>query len=176
MTLPTQCPLCFARQDKQAVVTTHVYGDTERVGRAFFHCHNCDVRYQYPPLTSEEEARFYAAEFEGFMAGRAAKGGGWQKAEEHILLNEATRLRRMKYLSPHLLDGASILEVGCSSGFMLFPLVKSGYACTGIEPSGVFSEYVKGRNLPVYASLDDLQKSFSIAQFDIILHFFVLFL
>jgi SAM-dependent methyltransferase len=174
VTLPIQCPLCFAKQDKQTVVTTHVYGDSERAGRAFFHCNHCDVRYQFPRLTPEEDDRFYACEFEGFMERRTVNGGGWRRAEEHISINEATQLRRMKYLRPQLPDAARILEVGCSSGFMLFPLVKSGHECTGIEPSGVFSEFVKNRDLPVYASLDGLQKSCPTAQFDIILHFFVL--
>jgi len=157
----------------QAVVTPHVYGSQKREC-AFFHCQACDVRYQYPGLTPEEEARFYAAEFEGFMAGRAGDEGGWEKAEDHIKANESTRLRRMKYLKPLLSEKSSVLEVGCSSGFMLFPLSEAGHDCTGVEPSGVFSEYVKSRNLPVYESLKSLQELNANHQFDVILHFFVL--
>jgi SAM-dependent methyltransferase len=80
----------------------------------------------------------------------------------------------MKYLAPHLTAGSSLLEVGCSSGFMLFPLDQAGHTCTGIEPSGVFSEFVKNRGLTVYDSLTLLQESKPKAQFDVILHFFVL--
>lgn len=174
MALPKNCSLCHAGGEKQAVVTPHVYGDSEGRGHAFFHCEACDVRYQYPGLTQEEEARFYAAEFEGFMASRAGNKGGWHKAEEHLVANEPTRLRRMKYLVPHLAGRTSLLEVGCSSGFMLFPLAEAGHACTGIEPSGVFSEFVKNRGLAVYDSLSQLQESAPAARFDVILHFFVL--
>lgn len=173
MPLPNTCPLCGAGSEKQKVVTPHVYGDKEHI-RAFYHCHGCDVRYQYPALTPEDEARFYAAEFEGFMAGRSGVSGGWQGAESHIRVNEATRIRRMKYLVPHISKGASILEVGCSSGFMLFPLKEDGHECVGIEPSGVFSEYVRNRGIVVYSSLEDMKKHEPGRQFDIIQHFFVL--
>ncbi|GBL32934.1 ubiquinone biosynthesis O-methyltransferase [Methylophilaceae bacterium] len=108
------------------------------------------------------------------MAGRAGSAGGWQKAEEHIVANELTRQRRMKYIERHLRAGASILEVGCSSGFMLLPLSESGYSCAGVEPSGVFSEFVKSKGLTVYDSLDNLIKSGPNELFDLILHFFVL--
>lgn len=173
MPLPEKCPLCQAGRETQTVVTPHVYGRTGQ-GHAFFHCQDCDVRYQYPGLTPEEESRFYAAEFEGFMAGRAGNKGGWDKAEDHIRANEPTRLRRMKYLEPLLAKGASILEVGCSSGFMLFPFAEAGHDCVGIEPSGVFSEFVKSRGLPVYESLGQLQQLNPKLQFDVILHFFVM--
>ncbi|MDD5298978.1 MAG: class I SAM-dependent methyltransferase [Gallionella sp.] len=173
MALPEKCPMCLAGREKQSVVTPHVYGGNVR-GHAFFHCQDCDVRYQYPGLTPEEEVRFYAAEFEGFMAGRAGNKGGWDKAEDHIRANEPTRLRRMKYLQPILAKGASLLEVGCSSGFMLFPLAEAGHDCVGIEPSGVFSEYVKERGLPVYESLNQLRQLAVRSQFDAILHFFVM--
>jgi 2-polyprenyl-3-methyl-5-hydroxy-6-metoxy-1,4-benzoquinol methylase len=172
MPLPEKCQLCGAGLGSQAVVTPHVYMGEGM--RAFFHCDACDVRYQFPVLTPDEEARFYAAEFEGFMASRSGNKGGWHKAEEHIVANETTRQRRMKYLVPHLPEGASLLEVGCSSGFMLYPLVQAGHACTGIEPSGVFSEFVKNRGLVVYDSLTSLQAFAPKARFDIILHFFVL--
>ena len=172
MSLPDTCPLCGAGRDKQKVVTPHVYGDKEH-SKAFFQCLGCDVRYQYPTLTPEEEARFYSAEFEGFMAGRSGASGGWQEAEKHNLANEATRIRRMHYLKPLVTKGASVLEIGCSSGFMLFPFAEAGHDCVGVEPSGVFGEYVRGRGLTVYDSLDQLQKATPKPQFDVILHFFV---
>ena len=174
MSLPDKCPLCAAGRASQSVVTPHVYGGSVRQGNAFFHCEACDVRYQYPGLTPEEEARFYAAEFEGFMASRAGDKGGWLKAEQHVSANESTRLRRMKYLAPYLKSPVDVLEVGCSSGFMLYPLSESGHRCTGIEPSGVFSEFVKTRGLPAYQSLDQLRQHAPEARFDLILHFFVL--
>lgn len=173
MALPDKCPLCSASRELQSVVTPHVYG-CGGGGRAFFHCNVCDVRYQYPGLTPEEEARFYATEFEKYMAGRTGNKGGWDKAEDHIRVNETNRLRRMKYLEPRLGKGTTILEVGCSSGFMLFPLANIGYDCVGIEPSGVFGAYVKGHGLPVYKSLDQLQRQDPERRFDIIMHFFVL--
>ena len=173
MALPEHCPLCRAGLAEQSVVTRHVYGGGDR-GHAFFHCGRCDVRYQYPGLSAEEEARFYAAEFEGFMATRAGSQGGWQKAEDHVRANEPTRTRRMKYLAPVLREGASVLEVGCSSGFMLYPLADAGHGCVGIEPSGVFGEWVKSRGLEVHESLEAMQQSNPARRFDIILHFFVL--
>jgi SAM-dependent methyltransferase len=173
MALPDRCPLCSAGLEAQSLVTRHVYGDGS-ASRAFFHCESCDVRYQFPGLTPDEEARFYAAEFEGFMASRSGDAGGWLKTEQHLLANEPTRLRRMKYLSPYLGEAADILEIGCSSGFMLYPLSASGHRCTGIEPSGVFSAFVKGRGLPVFQSLELLQRHEPQARFDLIQHFFVL--
>jgi SAM-dependent methyltransferase len=174
MSLPTQCPLCSAPASQQGVVTAHVYGDSSK-SRAFFRCQDCDVCYQFPPLTAAEEVRFYAAEFEGFMAGRSGAEGGWQGAETHIRANEATRCRRMKYLDPLLQTEPRmrILEVGCSSGFMLLPL-RSAHGCVGIEPSGVFSEYVRSQGIPVYGSMDAASDFEGDRPFDLIQHFFVL--
>lgn len=174
MSLPERCPLCLAGREEQSVVTSHVYGDVNLPTRAFFVCQSCDVRYQYPALNPADEERFYAAEFEGFMAGRAGKDGGWLRAEEHVTTNEKTRQRRMRYLGPYLTGSLSVLEVGCSSGFMLYPLASAGHHCVGIEPSGLFGEFVKNRGLAIYSSLNELQRSLPTAEFDIILHFFVL--
>ena len=173
MALPPNCPLCHADLKFQEVVTRHVYGD--RSGNsAFFHCLNCDVAYQYPGLTPEEEAKFYTAEFEGFMASRSGAAGGWQGCESHIKANETMRVRRMEYLCKHLPTQASILEVGCSSGFMLYPLIEDGHSCVGVEPSGLFSEFVRSRCIPVFASLEELISKEPTKRFDIIQHFFVL--
>jgi len=173
MSLPAGCPLCGAAAVEQGVVTRHVYGDREGK-RAFFHCAGCDVRYLYPGLSAEQEARFYASEFESFMAGRAGAAGGWGKVEDHVRANEPNRLRRMLYLAPRLLAGARVLEIGCSSGFMLAPLIETGHECVGVEPSGAFGEYLRSRGVEVYGSLEQLSAARPTARFDLVLHFFVL--
>jgi SAM-dependent methyltransferase len=173
MAIPNNCPLCNAGKNHQIVVTSHVYGDNSN-SRAFYHCLLCDVRFQYPSLTPEEEVKFYNSEFESFMTSRSGDGGGWQGAESHIHSNESTKKRRMKYLSPHIIPEANILEIGCSSGFMLFPFYENGHDCIGIEPSGFFSAYVKNRGIEVFNSLEQLSIERPGKKFDIITHFFVL--
>lgn len=174
MGLPEKCPLCEAGPEVQDVVTAHVFGAPNNRSHAFFRCGACDVRYLHPGLSPEDEERFYASEFEGFMASRSGQAGGWHRAEEHIIANESTRLRRMKYLEPYLTQVKDVLEIGCSSGFMLLPLATEGKVCTGVEPSGIFGEFVLGRGLSVYPSLDALLREKRACRFDIILHFFVL--
>ena len=173
MALPNNCPLCSSSRIFQSVVTTHVYGD--KTGkRAFFHCEKCDVRYQFPGLTEDEEKQFYVAEFELFMADRTGEKGGWNNAKDHIYANEDSRLRRMKFLNSHLIGNSDILEIGCSSGFMLWPLKKLGHQCFGVEPSGLFSDFVSSQGIDVYHSVEELENSEVDIQFDLILHFFVL--
>lgn len=169
MALPTHCPLCSADHQRQRVVTAHVYGATRPT--AFFHCDACDVNYAWPRLTPQEEKAFYAAEFSGFMAGRSGSSGGWEQPERHVTLNEPQRLRRMKYLEPLLRPGMRVLEAGCSSGFMLYPLALQGCRCTGIEPAGVFGDYVRSRGIECH---DDLAALPAGERFDLVMHFFVL--
>jgi SAM-dependent methyltransferase len=173
MALPTNCPLCEADATHQQFVTAHVYG-AEAGSRAFFHCDVCDVRHLYPRLNAQEERQFYASEFENFMAGRAGDAGGWKRVEDHIRANEPTRVRRMRYLAEHLSAGVRVLEVGCSSGFMLHPLLAAGHPCVGIEPSGAFGDYLRSRRLEVYPDLAGLRASRADERFNLIMHFFVL--
>ena len=172
--LPSQCPLCGSGNELQDVVTSHVFGAPQNRKSAFFHCHACDVRYLFPGLTPEEEICFYAAEFEGFMASRSGLAGGWHQAEEHIRANEPTRNRRMKYITPHLHSARDLLEIGCSSGFMLHPLAERGLNCVAIEPSGVFGDYVRSQGIATFPSLEVLLENEGRCQFDLIMHFFVL--
>lgn len=173
MSLPTRCPLCAAGDDRLTVVTPHVYGD--RGGRAFFRCGACDAIFLHPGLSPEEERKFYAAEFEGFMSGRSGDSGGWSQPEKHIAANQATVARRMRYLTEVLPARGRVLEVGCSSGFMLYPLADAGYECVGVEPSGVFRDYLRERKVTCHDSLDALRSSSPAdGSFDVIMHFFVL--
>ena len=173
MPLPKECQLCNQSSKEQLVVTRHVYGDKTKE-RSFFRCSACKVIYQYPPLTQQEEEQFYLNEFESFMSSRSGEEGGWMQAENHIKANEKTRIRRMKYLSKFIESNSRILEVGCSTGFMLWPLKESGLDCVGIEPSGVFSNFVQERGLEVYESLEEFSNHNSDQKFDLIMHFFVL--
>jgi len=174
MSLPTNCPLCNSAQEKQFPVTKHVYGQKKGGLHSFYYCDVCDVRYLYPTLSQDDEVRFYSKEFEKFMETRSGKDGGWAKSEDHIKANEPTRVRRMKYLNPYFGTNKDILEVGCSSGFMLFPFLNKGHNCIGIEPSGIFSDYVQNQGINIYSSINDLIEARSEMLFDIIMHFFVL--
>lgn len=172
MSLPTRCPLCAAAGDRISVVTPHVYGDAG--GRAFYRCGACEAIFLHPGLSPEEEHRFYAAEFEGFMKGRSGDAGGWTQPERHIAANQSTVSRRMRYLKDVLPPRGRVLEVGCSSGFMLYPLIEAGYDCAGIEPSGVFRDYLRARQIACHDSLDALRSAEPAGGFDAIMHFFVL--
>ena len=166
------CPLCKSEQKNIKKIAPNVYGD--KTGkRAFFLCDKCDVRYLFPRLNQKEEKFFYKKEFEKFMHKRSGNSSGWLKTEEHISNNQQVFKRRLKYIKPYLNSEDSILEVGCSSGFMLYPFIKNGHDCVGIEPSGVFSKYLRKRGINTYDSLETFTKS-NKKKFDLIIHFFVL--
>ncbi len=150
-----------------------VYGDDS--GRAVFVCAVCDVRYLFPGLTPDEEQRLYAAEFELFMANRSGPDAGWDGPERHITVNEAQRRRRMRHLAAMIEPTSRILEVGCGSGFMLYPLAAEGHECVAIEPSGIFSEYVLSRGIRCFRAVDELLDSGTVAgSFDLVLHYYVM--
>ena len=175
MALPSLCRLCHASIEAQSVATAHVFEG--RQGQAFFQCHQCGVYYQYPPITPEEEKKFYAMEFEKFMACRSGLSGGWQSPEEHIQANASQLERRFKYLSQVLPTNAAlnICEIGCSSGFMLYPLKEKGHEVMGVEPSGVFGDFLKSQNISFVSDLDELfDRNEPRQRFDLLLHFFVL--
>jgi SAM-dependent methyltransferase len=172
MSVPQRCPLCTAGPDRQSAVVGQVYGGADQ---AIFHCSQCDVRYLHPGLDASEEARLYAAEFESFMVNRAASDAGWEAPEQHIKANEGQRLRRMGHLAAVLKPRSRILEVGCSSGFMLYPLVADGHQCVAIEPSGVFSDYVCQRGLSCFPSVEAMTAAGEAkGGFDLILHYYVM--
>ena len=111
------------------------------------------------------------------MSSRADKSGGagWLDPKKHAIENEFQRVRRMAYLEALLpKKGGSILDVGCSSGFMLYPLEKRGFDCVGVEPTPSSCEYVNSRGIPCYENIRDLLKIKKFESgFDLIMHFFV---
>ncbi len=169
MSLSINCPLCKNLNSTITVVTKHVYG---REGSAFYLCNSCEVIFQYPMLSEKDEKIFYKKEFENFMQKRTGKKNSWTKIDEHLKINEDNKQRRYNYLKKFTKGKNKILEIGCSSGFMLYDLKNKGNTCHGIEPSGFFQNYLKKNKIKLFPNMKKLiqQK----ASYDIIMHFFVL--
>ena len=169
------CLLCNAGLDFISLIPVEVY---EGEGRhKVYNCRKCDIRFLYPGLNAEDEKKFYAKEFEKFMVKRSASDAGWAKPEDHIAANQVQVVRRMSYLEGLLPKSKKvrILEVGCSSGFLMYPLAEKGHECIGIEPSGVFSEFVRNQGLACYENLEDMyEDGLGVNGFDLIMHFYVL--
>lgn len=128
--------------------------------------------YLYPPLKENEEAKFYRAEFEKFMARRAGKDMDWSGPEKHFQSNQREVKRRMPFLQLYLKKGGRALEIGCSSGFMLSALKKKGLEVYGLDPSGGFVEYVRSKGITVFNDFEELKKCRGL-KFDLIIHYFV---
>ncbi|ADR35057.1 Methyltransferase type 12 [Sulfuricurvum kujiense DSM 16994] len=164
------CRICKAEENLQSVRADYVFGGSEHY--KFWECRSCKAIYMDPKLTPEEEKHFYKKEFEKFMAQRVGDHRDWSNAENHIKTNQDQVERRWKFLSPHLKPGLELLEIGCSSGFMLDAFHTAGLQCTGVEPSGEFLEFLQKKGYRAYESLEELTKN-DPKQYDLISHFFV---
>jgi SAM-dependent methyltransferase len=165
------CRICDAAEEDQAIRADFVFGGNEE--HNFWHCQQCDAVYLYPAPSAEEEAIFYKREFEEFMSTRSNGERDWSGAEAHIKTNQDQVFRRWKFLEGHLSPQKSLLEIGCSSGFMLNAFRDHGLQCTGVEPSGEFVQFLEQNGYSAFNSLDELQQQKPQARFDLIVHFFV---
>jgi len=170
--VPKDCRLCHASLKTPEGVGDVVYGGTGK--QKFYRCPECDVAFLYPPMNEEEEKRFYAGEFAKFMERRTGGDFDWSGPEAHIKSNRGQYIRRLRFFEDLIPQSKKVLEVGSSSGFMLFPLKEKGLHVTAIEPSGGFTTFLKSRDIDVYDSLDSLEKTAPRERFDLIMHFFVL--
>ena len=108
------------------------------------------------------------------MSRRSGSERDWSSAEEHIRTNQDQVKRRWHFLKEYLEPGQDLLEIGCSSGFMLNAFRDFGINCTGIEPSGEFIEFLS-KNLHIaYPNIQELSHQIPEKRFDLIVHFFVL--
>ncbi|MBA7468768.1 Ubiquinone biosynthesis O-methyltransferase, mitochondrial [subsurface metagenome] len=168
--IPKSCRLCGASQESQIIRAATVFGG--RAEHNFWQCRSCDAVYLYPVPSIEEETYFYKKEFEKFMSSRSGQERDWSNAEAHIQTNQDQVSRRWKFLAPFLEPGMDILEIGCSSGFMLNAFREEGLHCVGIEPSGEFIEFLHSNGYETYQTLELLKESHS-EPFDLVVHFFV---
>jgi SAM-dependent methyltransferase len=158
--------------EKQNERAPYVFGGSDE--HSFWECSTCGLVYLYPLLTAEQESKFYAQEFEKFMETRAGTERDWSGPEAHVETNQDQVKRRSHFLKDSIEVGADILELGCSSGFMLDYYVSLGANVIGIEPSGGFAKFLAAKNYSVFESLDDLQLEMPNKKFDLITHFFVM--
>lgn len=165
------CRLCEADPDQQRIRANCVYGGEDF--HEFWQCGKCDAVYLFPVPSEEEEARFYRQEFEKFMSGRSGEDRDWTNAEAHIQSNQDQVERRWRFLLPHIKPGLDILEIGCSSGFMLNAFRKEDLKCVGVEPSGEFIEFLHSNGYETYRTIEKLKESHA-GDFDLVVHFFVL--
>lgn len=165
-------PICrICNCDKEQVLRAdHVFGGRDE--HDFWECSNCSVIYLYPYLSEEEEKHFYKKEFEKFMSSRVGDHRDWSNAQKHIDSNQDQVQRRWSFLDRYMEEGKDLLEIGCSSGFMMDAFRNAGLNCYGVEPSGEFLEFLKDNGHIAYESLAELELNES-NRFDIITHFFV---
>ena len=161
-----KCRLCNTEGDSQSIRADYVFGGESK--HNFWQCAECNAIYLYPPLTKVEEKHFYKKEFEKYMSTRVGDHRDWSNAHKHIQTNQDQVKRRWKFLEPHIFDSIDILEIGCSSGFMLDKFKDSDCNVVGVEPSGEFLEFVKNNGHIAFETLEEVK-----ASFDLICHFFV---
>lgn len=166
------CRSCGADASKQLVKADYVFGGGEV--HKFWKCPECDLVYLWPTPSIEEEKKFYAQEFEKYMSTRSAQDRDWSGAEAHIKSNQDNLKRRLNFLKEEIKEGREVLEIGCSSGFMLEAFKKAGMSVFGIEPSEKFNTFLAERGYEIYKDLTQLKRSNPKQKFDLIVHFFVL--
>lgn len=166
------CRSCKASSNNQTIRAEFVYGGTNE--HKFWQCGNCDLVYLFPVPTVGEENVFYAKEFEKFMESRSGDDRDWSGPEKHVKTNQDNVTRRLKFMKDNIKQGQDVLEIGCSSGFMLDAFRNAGMNSIGIEPSGGFTKFLKKRGHTFYPSIESLKEKNSNIKFDLIVHFFVL--
>lgn len=167
-----KCRSCGASGKTQSIRAPIVFGDSLGA-KKFFECSICNLIYMMPPLDQDEEANFYAKEFEKYMELRSADDVDWSGPEGHVASNQGNVERRWRAMEKYCEKGQNILEVGCSSGFMLKKFIDEGMNAIGIEPSGGFSQYLTEKKYKIFSDIYDLPEGYN-NFFDVICHFFVL--
>jgi SAM-dependent methyltransferase len=162
-----KCRICQADGSFQTIRAPNVFGG--RPEHNFWECSKCTAIYLFPALSPDEEKFFYLKEFEKFMSKRVGDHRDWSNAEIHKITNQDQVDRRMPFLNEYLKPDMDLLEIGCSSGFMLDAFREMSINCYGIEPSGEFGEYLISNGYEIFNDLKDIGNK----KFDLITHFFV---
>ncbi len=140
------CPLCgsvkripFDRRFFRGKLVTNVV------------CQRCGLVYQWPRMSDEELAAFYAAEYRKLYQGQAGPNAA------DLLVQKARAAVLVSFLQSSLPKISSHLDIGCSAGLLLANSQQAfGSQPTGVEPGDAYRLYAQGQGLAVFASLDEL--------------------
>lgn len=127
----------------------------EAPGSALYRCVGCGLVYQFPIMSEEEEARFYACEFERYMQSRS--GPSWKSPEQHFFSYQAEGERRLPLVRNLLGRQDAILEIGSSTGYFLDDLRGYVGTVTGVEPNTEYARYAQSRGIETQPSLEALR-------------------
>jgi SAM-dependent methyltransferase len=135
---------------------------------AVYRCRSCSIVFLFPIMTADEEEKFYRAEFEKYMEGRA--GSGWKSPEAHFQSFQPEGVRRLALVQPHLKSRDSVVEIGSSTGYFLEAIRPHVRAVKGVEPGEVYRGYAQSRGIETEPDISDLGDE----TFDVIALYYVL--
>ena len=121
VTTQTRCPVCKSQQRETIRV-----GVREDLGREVYRC-ACGVEYIELPF---DPTAYYESEYRQThnpIPGRFITSS--ERAQQYAHLMDSRLERFRKYVPP----GCRVLEVGCSSGYFLETLARSGYSPLGCD-------------------------------------------
>jgi SAM-dependent methyltransferase len=144
-----ECRLCGSSESQ--LVSRCV---SEAPDSSVYACAKCGIVYVFPIMTEDEEAAFYAQQFEQYMARRS--GPGWKSPEAHFASYGEEAERRVPLVLPHLRATDNVLEIGSSTGYFLDAIKPSVTSVAGVEPSDAYRTYAHSRGIETVRELEQL--------------------
>ena len=128
----TPCNLCGGR-DYETV------GTTDRDGRPLRTtiCRECGLVWTNPRPSLADLERYYRREY------RTDYKGAAQPSPRKILRGVLGALERRRWLQPMLRSGATVVDIGCGAGELVYLLRSAGVDATGIEPDEAFAAHAR---------------------------------
>lgn len=160
------CPVCGAAQAQR-------YHDRvwSREHGAVLHCARCDVLFLSAGMAEEEEAQFYR-DYGAHLVARGVQQHDDPRALSTAMLPAARA--RLPYVGDAFPVGASVLEVGASSGSFLTALREVGHASdalAAVEPSAAHRSFLAEElGIATFAELADVPAA---RRFDVVCMFHV---
>ena len=136
-----KCRFCKSSEKNQYIIGQHVYGGKKN--QHFWKCKKCEMVYLFPFLDEKKEKKFYENKFENFMSIRSNSHINWKDATKHYKSNKNELERRSKFIDYNKFKNKKILEIGCSSGFMLYSFKKVTSHLYCVEPARKFHHFLK---------------------------------
>lgn len=109
-------------------------------GEVVVECKGCGMVHLSPRMTLPELQKFYSQnQFSKLFRGSAIP-------DENIMATREQRAqKKIALINPYLdmIPEGSVLEIGCSSGYLLRGIRDKGYEVYGVDPSDGFVQYAK---------------------------------